>query len=165
MISVYRHAVVITPVARWALIARGMDYSNLPCTQRRRPSPSYCKVGDHISLFEACSTFTRVTACTLAESLTATLCTSEGSPQLQSPNSSFPRFAPLRRKPTQGPGPASSPAPSAISSWSYHNCSNCYRQERKLPGGHHSPRRNCAFHGALEVGLADVSVSVCCRGE
>jgi hypothetical protein len=22
-----------------------------------------------------------------------------------------------------------------------------------LPGGHHSPLRNCAFHGALEVGL------------
>ena len=27
-ISVYRHAVVITPVARWVLIARGADYSN-----------------------------------------------------------------------------------------------------------------------------------------
>ena len=40
-ISVYRHAVVNTPVARWALIARGTDYSSLPCTQRRRPSPSY----------------------------------------------------------------------------------------------------------------------------
>jgi len=39
-ISMYRHAVVITPVARWVLIARGTDYSSLPCTQRRRPSPS-----------------------------------------------------------------------------------------------------------------------------
>jgi hypothetical protein len=39
-ISMYRHAVVITPVARWALIAHGTDYSSLPCTQRRRPSPS-----------------------------------------------------------------------------------------------------------------------------
>ena len=29
-----------------------------PCTQRLRPSPSLCKVGDHIGLFEACSTFT-----------------------------------------------------------------------------------------------------------
>ena len=27
-ISMYRHAVVITPVARWVLIARGADYSN-----------------------------------------------------------------------------------------------------------------------------------------
>src|SRR5208337_3756814 len=35
--------------------------------QRRRPSPSYCKVGVHIGRFEACSTFTRVTACRLAE--------------------------------------------------------------------------------------------------
>src|SRR5208282_2428612 len=50
--------VVNTPVARWALIARGTDYSSLPCTQRRRPSPYTCKVGDHIGLFEACSTFT-----------------------------------------------------------------------------------------------------------
>ena len=58
-ISVYRHAVVNTPVARWALIARGTAYSNrFPCTQRRRPSPSLRKVGDHIGLFEACSTFT-----------------------------------------------------------------------------------------------------------
>ena len=58
-ISVYRHAVVNTPVARWALIARGTAYSKpFPCTQRRRPSPSMRKVGDHIGLFEACSTFT-----------------------------------------------------------------------------------------------------------
>src|SRR5271169_2967986 len=35
-ISVYRHAVVITPVARWALIARGTAYSN------RFPVPSGC---------------------------------------------------------------------------------------------------------------------------
>src|SRR4051794_25450020 len=28
LISVYRHAVVITPVARWVLIARGTVYSN-----------------------------------------------------------------------------------------------------------------------------------------
>ena len=58
-ISVYRHAVVNTPVARWALIARGTAYSN------RFPVPSggglphtLRKVGDHIGLFEACSTFT-----------------------------------------------------------------------------------------------------------
>jgi len=73
-VSVYRHAVVNTPVARWALIARGTDYSNLPCTQRRRPSPSLRKVGDHIGLFEACSTFTRVTACRLAESPKRPVC-------------------------------------------------------------------------------------------
>src|SRR5271170_8431501 len=35
-ISVYRHAAVITPVARWALIARGTAYSN------RFPVPSGC---------------------------------------------------------------------------------------------------------------------------
>ena len=35
-ISVYRHAVVNTPVARWALIARGTAYSN------RFPVPSGC---------------------------------------------------------------------------------------------------------------------------
>ncbi len=40
-ISVYRHAVVNTPVARWALIARGTAYSTrFPIhPQRRRPSP------------------------------------------------------------------------------------------------------------------------------
>jgi len=58
-ISVYRHAAVNTPVARWALIARGTAYSNrFPCTQRLRPSPNRGWVGDHIGLFEACSTFT-----------------------------------------------------------------------------------------------------------
>jgi hypothetical protein len=36
--------------------------------QQHRPSLHKNKVGDHISLFEACSTFTRVTACLLAES-------------------------------------------------------------------------------------------------
>jgi hypothetical protein len=33
-------------------------FQPFPCTQRRRPSPYTCKVGDHIGLFEACSTFT-----------------------------------------------------------------------------------------------------------
>jgi hypothetical protein len=33
-------------------------FQPFPCTQRRRPSPSLRKVGDHIGLFEACSTFT-----------------------------------------------------------------------------------------------------------
>ena len=66
----YRHAVVITPVARWVLIARGTAYSTrFPIhPQRRRPSPSECEVGVHIGRFEACSTFTCVTACRLAAS-------------------------------------------------------------------------------------------------
>src|SRR5271155_4043009 len=45
----------------------------LPWSQRRRPSPSVSWVGSRISGFEACSAFTRVTACLLAESPTATL--------------------------------------------------------------------------------------------
>ncbi len=66
----YRHAVVITPVARWVLSARGTAYSTrFPIhPQRQRPSLSLCEVGVHIGRFEACSTFTRVTACRLAES-------------------------------------------------------------------------------------------------
>jgi hypothetical protein len=35
----------------------------------RRPSPLFCRVGFHIELFEACSAFTHVTACTFAKSL------------------------------------------------------------------------------------------------
>ena len=35
----------------------------------RRPSPYLRRVGFHIARFEACSTFTRVTACMLAEPL------------------------------------------------------------------------------------------------
>ena len=69
-ISVYRHAVVNTPVARWALIARGTAYSN------RFPLPSdgglpRIPAGSAPTslLFEACSTFTRVMACPLAERL------------------------------------------------------------------------------------------------
>ena len=67
----YRHAVVITPVARWVLIAHGPAYSSLaPHPQRRRPSPSLCKVGAHIGRFEACSTFTAhygLSACCIAK--------------------------------------------------------------------------------------------------
>ena len=39
-----------------------------PLKLRPRPSPSLCWVGSHIVLFEACSAFTHVTACLLAES-------------------------------------------------------------------------------------------------
>ena len=42
--------------------------------QRRRPSPSDCKVGVHIGRFEACSTFTCVTACRLAASPKRHIC-------------------------------------------------------------------------------------------
>jgi hypothetical protein len=49
-------------------------FQPFPCTQRRRPSPYTCKVGDHIGRFEACSTFTRVTACQLAESPKRPVC-------------------------------------------------------------------------------------------
>jgi len=33
-----------------------------------RPSPYFSRVGSHIALFEACSAFTRVPACTFAKS-------------------------------------------------------------------------------------------------
>src|SRR5438876_6647469 len=36
-------------------------------TPRRRPSPCQWRVGSHVRIFEACSAFTRVTACLLAE--------------------------------------------------------------------------------------------------
>ena len=42
---------------------------------RRRPSPHYSWVGSCIIIFEACSAFTRVTTCRLAESPYATLYT------------------------------------------------------------------------------------------
>src|SRR5271167_1915612 len=40
---------------------------------QQRPSPYDRRVGSHVDCFEACSAFTRVTACTLAESPDATL--------------------------------------------------------------------------------------------
>ena len=43
--------------------------------QRRRPSPFHRRVGFRITLFEACSAFTHVTACTLARPPEATLYT------------------------------------------------------------------------------------------
>ncbi len=48
-------------------IAHGTAYSSrFLARQRLRPSPPSCRVGVHIGRFEACSTFTRVTACLLA---------------------------------------------------------------------------------------------------
>jgi hypothetical protein len=43
--------------------------------QERRPSPKLRRVGSRITLFEACSAFTRVSACLLARSPKATLYT------------------------------------------------------------------------------------------
>ena len=62
--SVGRHAVASTPVAT----REGMKSFPL-LSSRLRPSPSLCWVGCHIMLFEACTAFTHVTACLLAESL------------------------------------------------------------------------------------------------
>ena len=67
LISLYRHAVVITPVARWVgSLVRQRIPAVYIARQRLRPSPPSCRVGVHIGRFEACSTFTRVTACLLA---------------------------------------------------------------------------------------------------
>ena len=55
------HAVAITPAG-----PLGARFALLP--QRRRPSPRFRRVGSRIALFEACSAFTHVTACILAES-------------------------------------------------------------------------------------------------
>ena len=42
-------------------------------SQRLRPSPCHGRVGSHVECFEACSAFTYVAACLLAESPKATL--------------------------------------------------------------------------------------------
>ena len=72
-VSVYRHAVVNTPVARWALIARGTAYSN------RFPVPSGSGLPHHGARSATTLDFSRpaqrslaVTACRLAESPIAT---------------------------------------------------------------------------------------------
>src|SRR5258705_13362880 len=53
------HAVATTPAQRLGVLLRSV-------TQTYQPSPKGCRVGLRIVLFEACSAFTRVTACTLA---------------------------------------------------------------------------------------------------
>jgi hypothetical protein len=55
------HAVAITP-AGWMELIRSYSF------HQRRPSPISRWVGSCINRFEACSAFTHVTACTLAES-------------------------------------------------------------------------------------------------
>jgi hypothetical protein len=66
-ISVYRHAVVITPVARWALIARGTVYSS------RLPVPSGCGLPHSVARSASTLVVSRpaqrslaITACRLA---------------------------------------------------------------------------------------------------
>ena len=70
-ISVYRHAVVITPVARWALIARGTAYSN------RFPVPSGCGLPHPI----ARSASTLVVSRPAQRSLVVTACRLTASPK------------------------------------------------------------------------------------
>ena len=62
------HAVATTP-------AGSMEPIRSVLLHRRRPSPHYSWVGSCITFFEACSAFTRVTTCRLAESPYATLYT------------------------------------------------------------------------------------------
>jgi hypothetical protein len=66
-VPVCLHAVATTP-------ADLLGPSLVP-PQQQRPSPKFSGVGFRITLFEACSAFTRVTACLLAESPVATLYT------------------------------------------------------------------------------------------
>ena len=74
-ISVYRHAVVNTPVARWALIARGTAYSN------RFPVPSGGGLPHILARSATTLDFSRpaqrslaITACRLAESPKRPVC-------------------------------------------------------------------------------------------
>ena len=74
-ISVYRHAVVITPVARWALIARGTAYSN------RFPVPSGCglphlhaRSATTLDVSRPAQRSLAITACRLAESPKRPVC-------------------------------------------------------------------------------------------
>ena len=49
-------------------------FQPFPCTQRRRPSPYTCKVGDHIGLFGPAQRSLAITACRLAESPKRPVC-------------------------------------------------------------------------------------------
>ena len=64
----YLHAVATTP-------AGPMETHSLLPSHQLRPSPNLRRVGSCVALFGACVAFTRVTACMLAESPKATLCT------------------------------------------------------------------------------------------
>src|SRR5271165_1289894 len=74
-ISVYRHAVVNTPVARWALIARGTAYSN------RFPVPSggglphiHARSATTLDFSRPAQRSLAITACRLAESPKRPVC-------------------------------------------------------------------------------------------
>src|SRR5271168_3715153 len=95
-ISVYRHAVVITPVAHWALIARGTAYSN------RFPVPSGC--GLPLANARSASTLVvsrpaqrsmAITACRFAESPKRPICL-EGSDGFVSSPRRFDSYRPER---------------------------------------------------------------------
>ena len=60
-----------SPVPRWdrrAFIAQSSPSGRRHSTPRRRPSPFLKRLGSRITGFEACSAFTHVTACRLANS-------------------------------------------------------------------------------------------------
>ena len=73
-ISMYRHAVVITPVARWVLIARGTAYSNrypfIP-SDGGLPHPS-ARSASTLVVSRPAQRSLRITACRLAASPKAT---------------------------------------------------------------------------------------------
>ena len=69
-VSVCTHAVTTTP-------AEPLGGVSLLLSGRWQPSLNLRHVGLRIALFEACSTFTHVAACTLDKSPEATLCTED----------------------------------------------------------------------------------------
>ena len=87
-ISVYRHAAVITPVARWALIARGTAYSN------RFPVPSGCGL-PHLC---ARSATTLVVSRPAQRSLAITACRLAASPKATHLSRRLRRFRFLHRR-------------------------------------------------------------------
>ena len=66
-IPLYMHASATTPVGPLDVVAH--------LVQGQRPSPKFRRVGSHITLFEACSAFTRVPAYMLAKPPKAALFT------------------------------------------------------------------------------------------
>jgi len=72
-ISVCKHAVVNTPVARWALIARGTAYSNRFPVPSGGGLPHHCaRSATTLDVSRPARRFTCVPACRLAESPIAT---------------------------------------------------------------------------------------------
>ena len=72
-ISVYRHAVVITPVARWTVIARGTAYSNrFPVSSGGGLPHSDARSASTLVVSRPAQRSLAITACRLAESPIAT---------------------------------------------------------------------------------------------